>query len=60
MRFQTQRVAYPYWVVALLLYGLQMVFGLLAMAKYLGPDPIQGAYRLHGSRLLGGSGGVPY
>ena len=41
MRFQTQRVAYAYWVVALLLYGLQMVFGLLAAAKYLGPDPIR-------------------
>src|SRR5215207_4610186 len=41
MRFQTQRVAYAYWVVALLLYGLQMVFGLLAVAKYLGPDPLR-------------------
>ena len=39
MRYRTQRVAYAYWVVALLLYGLQMVFGLLAAAKYLGPDP---------------------
>jgi nitric oxide reductase subunit B len=41
MRYQTQRVAYAYWVVALLLYGLQMVFGLLAVAKYLGPDPLR-------------------
>jgi nitric oxide reductase subunit B len=41
MRYQSQRVAYAYWVVALLLYGLQMVFGLLAVAKYLGPDPIR-------------------
>lgn len=41
MRYQTQRVAYAYWVVALLLYGLQMVFGLLAIAKYLGPDPLR-------------------
>ena len=41
MRFQTQRVAYPYFVVGLLLFGLQMVFGLLAAAKYLGPDPIR-------------------
>jgi nitric oxide reductase subunit B len=40
MRFQSQRVAYPYFVVALLLFGLQMVFGLLATAKYLGPDPL--------------------
>ena len=27
-------------MVALLLYGLQMVFGILSIAKYLGPDPI--------------------
>ena len=40
MRYRTQSVAYAYFVVALLLYGLQMVFGLLAIAKYLGPDPI--------------------
>jgi nitric oxide reductase subunit B len=40
MRYRSQRVAYPYFVVALLLFGLQMVFGLLAAAKYLGPDPL--------------------
>ena len=37
MRYRTQAVAYPYFVVAMLLYGLQMAFGLLAAAKYLGP-----------------------
>ena len=41
MRYRTQAVAYPYFVVALLLYGLQMAFGLLAAVKYLGPDPIK-------------------
>ncbi len=41
MRYRTQAVAYPYFVVALLLYGLQMAFGLLSVAKYLGPDPIK-------------------
>ena len=40
MRYRTQAVAYPYFVVALLLYGLQMVFGILSITKYLGPDPI--------------------
>ena len=40
MRYRTQAIAYPYFVVALLLYGLQMVFGLLSIVKYLGPDPI--------------------
>jgi nitric oxide reductase subunit B len=33
-------VAYPYFAVALLLFGLQVAFGLLAAAKYLGPDPL--------------------
>ena len=41
MRYRTQAVAYPYFVVAMLFYGLQMAFGLLAAAKYLGPDPIK-------------------
>lgn len=41
MRYRTQAVAYPYFVVALLLYGLQMVFGILSITKYLGPDPIK-------------------
>lgn len=40
MRFRSQWIAYPYFVVALLLYGLQMVFGLLSAVKYLGPDPL--------------------
>lgn len=40
MRYHSQRVAYPYFVVAMLLFGLQLVFGLLAAAKYLGPDPL--------------------
>jgi nitric oxide reductase subunit B len=40
MRFQSQRVAYAYFVVAMLLYGLQIAFGLLSAAKYLGPDPL--------------------
>src|SRR6266508_5419484 len=42
MRYRSQRVAYPYFVVALLLFGLQMVFGLLSASKYLGPDPLLG------------------
>ena len=67
MRYRTQSVAYAYFVVALLLYGLQMVFGLLSIAKYLGPDPIvsvpavrreqgdphQPAHRLGADRLHG-------
>ncbi len=40
MRYRTQGVAYAYFAVALLLFGLQMAFGLLSIAKYLGPDPL--------------------
>jgi nitric oxide reductase subunit B len=40
MRYRSQWVAYPYFVVALLLFGLQMVFGLVSAVKYLGPDPL--------------------
>lgn len=40
MRYRTQSIAYWYFALAVCLYGLQMVFGLLAAAKYLGPDPL--------------------
>jgi nitric oxide reductase subunit B len=40
MRYRSQSVAYPYFVVAMLLFGLQMVFGLMSAVKYLGPDPL--------------------
>jgi len=41
MRYSSQRVAYWYFLVAVLLFGLQVAFGLLAVAKYLGPDPLR-------------------
>lgn len=40
MRYRSQMVAYWYFAVAMVLFGLQLVFGLLAAAKYLGPDPL--------------------
>ena len=40
MRYRTQSIAYWYFAVAVCLFGLQMVFGLLAVVKYLGPDPL--------------------
>src|SRR5690554_1593949 len=40
MRYRSQWIAYPYFVVALILYGLQMVFGIISAVKYLGPDPL--------------------
>lgn len=40
MRYHSQSVAYWYFAVAMALFGLQIVFGLLSAAKYLGPDPL--------------------
>lgn len=40
MRYQSQSVAYWYFAFAMVLFGLQLVFGLLSAAKYLGPDPL--------------------
>jgi len=41
MRYRSQGVAYWYFAVALLLFALQLAFGFLSAAKYLGPDPIR-------------------
>ena len=41
MKYRSQKIAYWYFVAALLLYGLQMVLGLMSAAKYLGPDPLR-------------------
>jgi len=40
MQYRSQAVAYWYFAVAMVLFGLQIVFGLLSAAKYLGPDPL--------------------
>jgi nitric oxide reductase subunit B len=40
MHYKSQSVAYWYFAVAMILFGLQIVFGLLSAAKYLGPDPL--------------------
>lgn len=40
MRFRTQSIAYWYFAIAVCLFGLQLVFGLLSVVKYLGPDPL--------------------
>src|SRR5512143_4154299 len=42
MKYRSQAVAYWYFAVALALFGLQIAFGLLSAAKYLGPDPLLG------------------
>ncbi len=40
MKYKSQAVAYWYFAVAVALFGLQLVFGLLSATKYLGPDPL--------------------
>jgi nitric oxide reductase subunit B len=40
MRYRSQQVAYWYFAAAMTLFGLQIAFGLLSAAKYLGPDPL--------------------
>lgn len=40
MRYRSQAVAYWYFAFAMVLFGLQIAFGMLAAAKYLGPDPL--------------------
>ena len=40
MRYKSQSVAYWYFAVAMVLFGLQLVFGLLSATKYLGPEPL--------------------
>lgn len=40
MRYRSQIVAYWYFAVAVCLFGLQLILGLLMAAKYLGPDPL--------------------
>ena len=40
MRYRSQSIAYWYFALAMVLFGLQLVFGLLAATKYLGPDPL--------------------
>jgi len=40
MRYRSQIVAYWYFAVAVCLFGLQLIMGLLMATKYLGPDPL--------------------
>ncbi|MFQ5353729.1 MAG: cbb3-type cytochrome c oxidase subunit I [Thermodesulfobacteriota bacterium] len=37
-QYESQRVAYPFFIVAILLFGLQVLFGMVIGAQYLWPD----------------------
>jgi nitric oxide reductase subunit B len=41
MTYRSQRIAWWYFLAALLLFALQVAFGFLSLAKYLGPDPLR-------------------
>ncbi len=52
MTHATQKEAYPYFVLAVLLFGLQLVFGLLTIAKYIWPDPLLGILPFNTARAI--------
>jgi nitric oxide reductase subunit B len=58
MLYGSQRIAWFYFLAALVLFALQVAFGFLALAKYLGPDPLLGvlnfatAKEIHTNLLL--------
>jgi nitric oxide reductase subunit B len=52
MLYQSQRVAYAYFLAAVLLFGLQVACGFLSLAKYLGPDPFLNVLNFATSKTL--------
>jgi len=52
MRYRSQSIAYWYFAVAMCLFGLQLVFGLLLAGKYLGPDPLINLLPFHTSNAI--------
>ncbi|MDI6783397.1 MAG: cbb3-type cytochrome c oxidase subunit I [bacterium] len=40
MTYQSQKVAYPFFLFAILLFGLQVLFGIILIVKYIWPDPL--------------------
>lgn len=72
MKYKTQKVAYPYFILATLLFGLQVIFGALTAAKYVwNVDPLMHILPFNVSReihinllvvwlLLGFMGGTYY
>lgn len=53
MRYETQKIAYNYFVIATLLFGLQVVFGLITGAKYVWDhDPLLSILPFNTSRAI--------
>jgi len=51
-QFETQRVSYPYFVAAMLLFGAQILFGLVIGAQYLWPDLLFPAIPFNIGRMI--------
>ncbi len=51
MRYETQKVAYPFFVAALALFGAQIIFGVLAGAVYVWPEFLAESMPFHIIRM---------
>ena len=51
MKYETQRVAYPFFVVAMALFTLQVVFGIMAATVYIMPEFLSEAMPFHIMRM---------
>lgn len=51
-QYESQRVAYPFFVVAMLLFGLQILFGLIVGAQYVLPDFLFPAIPFNIARMI--------
>src|SRR5512135_2290676 len=53
MKYETQKIAYNYFLIATLLFGLQVVFGLITGAKYVWDhDPLLSVLPFNTSRAI--------
>lgn len=52
MRYQSQRIAYPYFLCALLLFAVQIVFGTLAATVYVLPNFLADVVPFHILRMI--------
>lgn len=52
MRYESQRVAYKYFTLAALLFGLQVIFGLINAAQYIWPGFLAGILPFNIARMI--------
>ena len=51
-KYESQRVSYPFFVIAMLLFGLQILFGLVIGAQYVWPDFLFPAVPFNIARMI--------